>query len=69
MPPNTSLEWTSTSWPRYAQQFIIAPRGQLVPAPQLERYGFFLSRAKACPSAPQMKFLNPLPDGERDGAR
>jgi hypothetical protein len=38
MTPNTSLEWTSSSWPRYAQQFIIASRGQLVPAPQLQRW-------------------------------
>jgi len=37
MTPNQSLERTSTSWPRYAQQFIIASRGQLVPAPQLQR--------------------------------
>jgi hypothetical protein len=35
--PNRSLEWTSTSWPRYAQQIIIASRGHLVPAPQLQR--------------------------------
>lgn len=35
--PNRSLEWTSTSWPRYAHQFMIAARGQLVPAPQLQR--------------------------------
>lgn len=35
--PNPSLEWTSTSWPRYAHQLIIAPRGQLVPDPQLQR--------------------------------
>jgi len=34
---NRSLEWTSTGWPRYAQQFIIASRGQPVPAPQLQR--------------------------------
>ena len=34
---NWSLEWTSTSWPHYAQQSIIASRGQLVPAPQLQR--------------------------------
>ena len=34
---NQSLEWTSTTWPRYAQRFIIASRGQLVPAPQLQR--------------------------------
>jgi len=34
---NQSLEWTSTSWPRYAQQFIIALRGQPVSAPQLQR--------------------------------
>ncbi|TDM09001.1 MAG: hypothetical protein C4K60_06490 [Ideonella sp. MAG2] len=32
-----SLEWTSTSWPRYARQLIIASRGQLVPATQLQR--------------------------------
>jgi len=37
VPYNRSLEWTSTSWPRYAQQLIIASRGQLVPAPQLQR--------------------------------
>lgn len=34
---NQSLERTSTSWPRYAHQSIIASRGQLVPAPQLQR--------------------------------
>ncbi len=34
---NRSLEWTSTSWPRYARQLIFASRGQLVPAPQLQR--------------------------------
>jgi len=38
MTPNLSLEWTSTSWPRYARQLIFASRGQLVPAPQLQRY-------------------------------
>ena len=38
MLPNRSLEWTSTGWPRYAQQFIIASRGQPVSAPQLQRY-------------------------------
>ncbi len=38
MTANQSLEWTCTSWPRNAQQFIIASRGQLVPAPQLQRY-------------------------------
>jgi hypothetical protein len=35
--PNQSLERTSTSWPRYAWQLIIASRGQLVQAPQLQR--------------------------------
>jgi hypothetical protein len=35
--PNQSLEWTSTTWPCYAQQFIIASRGQPVPVPQLQR--------------------------------
>jgi len=34
---NRSLERTSTSWPRYARQLIFASRGQLVPAPQLQR--------------------------------
>jgi hypothetical protein len=43
--PNRSLEWTPTSWPRYAQQFIIASRGQLVPAPQIQRYELLRSRA------------------------
>lgn len=37
MRANPSLEWTSTNWPRYAQQLIIASRDQLVPAPQLKR--------------------------------
>ncbi len=37
MGSNQSLEWTSTDWPRYAQQFIIASRGQPVSAPQLQR--------------------------------
>ncbi len=37
VPSNQSLEWTSTSWPRYAQQFIIASRGQPDPAPPLQR--------------------------------
>lgn len=35
---NLSLEWTSANWPRYAHQFIIAARGQLSSAPQLQRY-------------------------------
>jgi len=35
--PNRSLEWTSATWPRYAHQFIIAARGQLSSAPQLQR--------------------------------
>ena len=34
---NLSLERTSTTWPRYAHQFIIAARGQAVPASQLQR--------------------------------
>jgi hypothetical protein len=34
---NRSLEWTSTSWPRSAQQNIKASRGHLVPAAQLRR--------------------------------
>jgi hypothetical protein len=33
--PNRSLEWTATSWQRYARQLIIVVRGQLVLAPQL----------------------------------
>jgi len=35
--PNRSLEWTSAIWPRYGHQFIMAGRGQLSPAPQLQR--------------------------------
>lgn len=35
--PNQSLEWTATGWLRSAQQIIIASRGQLVAAPQLQR--------------------------------
>ncbi len=38
MTPNTSLEWTSANWPRYAAFIFSAPRGQLAAAPQLERY-------------------------------
>jgi hypothetical protein len=34
---NRSLEWTSTGWPHYAQQVIIASCGQPVSAPQLQR--------------------------------
>jgi hypothetical protein len=34
---NQSLERTSASWPRYAACIFSAPRGQLAPAPQLER--------------------------------
>jgi hypothetical protein len=34
---NRSLEWTSASWPRYAACIFSAPRGQLAPAPQLQR--------------------------------
>ena len=37
MTSNRSLERTSTGWPRYAHQFIIASRGQPVSAPQLQR--------------------------------
>jgi hypothetical protein len=37
--PTRSLEWTSASWPRYAPQLIIAARGQLSPAPQLQLQG------------------------------
>lgn len=37
MTANRSLEWTSTSWPRYSRQPIFASRDQLVPAPQLQR--------------------------------
>ncbi|WIV98333.1 hypothetical protein [Kinneretia aquatilis] len=32
------LEWTSTGWPHYAHQEIIASCGQPVPTPQLQRY-------------------------------
>ncbi len=35
--PNRSLERTSANWPRYAHQFIIAARGQLSSASQLQR--------------------------------
>jgi len=35
--PNLSLERTSATWPRYARPFIIAARGQLSSAPQLQR--------------------------------
>ena len=37
MRPNQSLERTSTGWPHSAQQLIIAPCGQPVSAPQLQR--------------------------------
>ncbi len=35
---NLSLERTSASWPRYAHLLIIATRGQLSSAAQLQRY-------------------------------
>jgi hypothetical protein len=35
--PNRALEWTSASWPRYAACIFSASRGQLAPAPQLQR--------------------------------
>ena len=35
---NRSLEWTSATWSRYAHQVIIAARGQLSSALQLQRY-------------------------------
>jgi len=35
---NRPLEWTSTGWPRFVQQLIIASRGQPVSSPQLQRY-------------------------------
>lgn len=35
--PNRLLEWTYASWPRYAAWILLAPRGQLASAPQLER--------------------------------
>jgi hypothetical protein len=37
MRPDRSLEWTSATWPRYAHQGIIAARGQLSSATQLQR--------------------------------
>ena len=40
---NWSLEWTSANWPRYAHQFIIAARGQLSSAPQLQRWAAWVS--------------------------
>lgn len=45
--PNQSRKWTSTSWPRYAQQFIIASRGQPVLATQLQRLRLGLSDLRA----------------------